>query len=336
MNTNSSNWITRYQILLFFLLTLAISWTIWIPATIAKLHGETTIVAPEGLVGGIARWTPGFVAILLSFLVFGKIGIGKLFQAIKIWRVGLFWYIFALFFQIIIFYLGMAVDALVGNLYEVTSPLISVYGSQAVLMAPIVILFAFPGAFAEELGWRGYVLPRLQNNLNALLSSIVVGIFWGAWHIPLLIYFGDLGATDFAGYLLAVVNFIPVAILYTWIYNNTKGSLLLVTLFHIGQQLSNNLLGTLPTYSDDILMWIVAVVIIGIEGIGSLSRRLPKQQIATEQSVPDVWDSSARFASSIFLASSFSCSQTESTPAQAPRFANANRGAGTFSQKLLD
>lgn len=222
MNTNSSNLIARYQISLFFLLTVAISWTIWIPATIAKLHGEITILAPEGLVGGIARWTPGLVAILLSFLVFGKISIGKLFQAIKIWRVGLFWYIFALFFQMVIFYLGKALDTLLGSSYEVISPLDSIYGSQAVFMAPIVILFAFPGAFAEELGWRGYVLPRLQNNLNALLSSIVVGIFWGAWHIPLLIYFGDLGANDFAGYLLAVVNFIPVAILYTWIYNNTK------------------------------------------------------------------------------------------------------------------
>lgn len=278
MNTNSSNWITRRQILLFFLLTFAISWAIWIPATISKLNGENTVLAPEGLVGGIARWTPGLVAILLSFLGFGKIGIGKLFQAIKIWRAGLFWYIFVLLFQVGIFYLGKALDTMLGYSYEVISPLVSVYGSQAVFMAPIVILFAFPGAFAEELGWRGYALPKLQNNLNALLSSIVVGIFWGAWHIPLLIYFGNLEAKDFAGYLLAVVNFIPVAILYTWIYNNTKGSLLLITFFHIGQQLSNNLLGTLPTYSDDILMWIIAVVIIGIEGVGSLSRRLPKQQ----------------------------------------------------------
>lgn len=280
MNTNSSNWIARYQILLFFLLTLAISWTIWIPATIAKLQGKTTVLAPEGLIGGIARWTPGLIAILLSFLVFGKIGIGKLFQGIRIWRVGLFWYIFALFFQMVIFFLGKTLDTLLGNSYEVISPLDSVYGSQAALMAPIVILFAFPGAFAEELGWRGYVLPRLQNNLNALRSSLVVGAFWGAWHIPLLIYFGDLGANDFAGYWWAIVNFVPVASLYTWIYNNTKGSLLLVTLFHIGQQLSNNFLGTLPTYSDDILIWIVALVVIGIEGIGSLSRRLPKHQAA--------------------------------------------------------
>lgn len=280
MNTNLSNWITRYQVLLFFLLTLAMSWAIWIPATIAKLHGETTGLAPEGLVGGIARWTPGLIAILLAFLGSGKIGIGKLFQAIKIWRVGLFWYIFALLFQIVIFYMGKTLDTLLGNPYEVISPLNSVYGSQAAIMTPIVILFAFPGAFAEELGWRGYVLPRLQNNLNALLSSITVGIFWGAWHIPLLIYFGDLRANDLSGYLLAVVNIVPVAILYTWIYNNTKGSLLLVTLFHIGQQLSNNLLGILPTYSGDILMWIVAVIIISIEGIGSLSRRLPKHQEA--------------------------------------------------------
>lgn len=280
MNTNLSNWINRYQILLFFLLTLAISWAIWIPATITKLNGETSILAPEGLIGGIARWLPGLFAILLSFLIFGKTGIGKLFQPIRIWRVGLFWYIFALLFQIVVFYGGKIIDTLLGNFYEVASPLNSVYGSQAVFMAPIVILFAFPGAFAEELGWRGYVLPRLQSKLSALLSSVVVGVFWGAWHIPLLIYFGDLVANDFAGYFLAVLNFVPVAIIYTWIYNNTKGSLLLVTLFHIGQQLSNNLLGVLPTYTDEILVWIAAIVIIIVEGVKNLSRRAPKLQEA--------------------------------------------------------
>jgi len=280
MNTNLSNWIKRYQILLFFILTLVLSWVIWIPAAIVKLQGETSILAPEGFIGGIARWMPGLVAIILSFLVFGKIGVSKLFQAVKIWRVALFWYIFALFFQIFIFYLGKTLDALLGNSYEVVSPLNSVYGSQAALMAPIVILFAVPGAFAEELGWRGYALPKLQNKLNALLSSIVIAIFWGAWHIPLLIYFGDLGTNDFAGFLLAVADFIPVAIIYTWIYNNTKGSLLLVTLFHIGQQLSNNLLGVLPTYSDEILAWIVAIAIVAIEGIESFSRRASKHQYA--------------------------------------------------------
>jgi len=280
VNTNLSDSIKRYQVLLFFLLTLAISWAIWIPATVAKLHGETSILAPEGPIGGTARWMPGLVAILLSLLVFGKIGIGKLFQAVKIWRVGLFWYIFALLFQIVVFYLGKTFDALLGNHYEVVSVLISEYGAQAAFMVPIVILFAFPGAFAEELGWRGYVLPRLQDKYNALLSSLVIAIFWGAWHIPLLIYFGDLSTNNPAGYVLAVVNFVPVAVIYTWMYNNTKGSLLLVTLFHIGQQLSNNLLGTLPTYSDEILMWVAAIVIIGIEGMESFSRRVPKHQAA--------------------------------------------------------
>ena len=280
INTNLSNWINRYQILLFFLLTLMISWAIWIPAAIIKLSGETTMLAPEGLVGGLARWSPGLIAILLSFLISGKTGIGRLFQPIRIRRVGLFWYIFALFFQMVVFYGGKIIDTFLGNLYEVAPPLNSVYGPQAVLMAPIVILFAFPGAFAEELGWRSYVLPRLQNKLSAFLSSVVVSVFWGAWHIPLLIYFGDLEANDFAGYFLAVLNFVPVAILYTWIYNNTKGSLLLVTLFHIGQQLSNNLLGVLPTYTDEILIWIAAIVVIIVEGVENLSRRVPKHQEA--------------------------------------------------------
>lgn len=280
MSTNVSNWIKRYQILLFFLLTLTISWAIWIPATVAKIHGETSVFAPEGLIGGIARWLPGLVAILLSFLLSGRTGVAKLFQSIRIWRVGAAWYIFALLFQIVVFYGGKLIDARFGNLYEVSSPLYSVYGSQAAFMTPILILFAFPGAFAEEVGWRGYVLPRLQNKLNALGSSIVIGIFWGAWHIPLLIYFGEVRASNMAGSVLAVLGFIPVAILYTWIYNNTKGSLLLVTLFHVGQQLSNNLLGVLPTQTDEILVWVFAVAIIIIEGAESFSRRTSRYQYA--------------------------------------------------------
>jgi len=279
-NTSFSNWINRFQIFLFFFLTLALSWAIWIPAAVANLNGETSVFAPEGLIGGTARWMPGLVAILLSFLVLGKAGIGKLFQPIRTWRVGLFWYLFAALFQVVVFYGGKVIDTLLGNLYEVTSPLYSVYGSQAVLMAPMVILFAFPGSLAEELGWRGYVLPRLQNKFNALLSSVIVAIIWGAWHIPLLIYFGDLSANDIFGYVVAVVNFIPVAIIYTWIYNNTKGSLLLVTIFHIGQQLSNNLLGKLPTYSDEILVWIFAIAIIIIGGTESFSRRTSKHLYA--------------------------------------------------------
>ncbi len=272
MPTRLFDWIRRYQLTLFFFLTLVTSWAIWIPAAVAKLQGTTSVFAPEGFIGGMARWTPGLMAILLSLLIARKSGIGKLFRPILIWRVNIFWYIFALFFQIVVFYAGKMIDALFGNYYKVASPLISVYGAQAAFMLPFVILFAFPGVFAEELGWRGFALRRLQSKASALLGSIILAIFWGIWHIPLLIYFGQLRTNDILGAVLSLLEFIPLTILYTWLYNNTKGSLLLVSVFHIGQQLANNLLGTWPTYTDNILVWITAIMIVLIAGPMDFSR----------------------------------------------------------------
>lgn len=87
---------------------------------------------------------------------------------------------------------------------------------------------------------------------------LTYAITWGIWHIPSMIYFGD---TQVFGLGFAVLNFVPTAILYTWMYN-TRGSLLLVTLLHVGQQLSNYFLGVIPSKTDEIFTWLFAIVIV--------------------------------------------------------------------------
>ena len=82
-------------------------------------------------------------------------------------------------------------------------------------------------ANGEEVGWRGYVLPRLQAKYNALVSSLIVGVIWGLWHIPKFLAPGN--TSPFGWFMIKVI---ADAVLYTWLYNNTKGSLLLATLFH--------------------------------------------------------------------------------------------------------
>jgi membrane protease YdiL (CAAX protease family) len=103
----------------------------------------------------------------------------------------------------------------------------------------------------------------LQEKANAVIASIVLALAWGVWHVPSLLYFGE---TQPLPILFAVINFVPVTILYTLLYNKTRSSLLLVTLLHVGQQLSNNFLGIIPTMTDDILMWVVAVSLIALYG----------------------------------------------------------------------
>ena len=266
--------IARYQITLFFLLVIALTWAVWIPATFAKQQGMDSPLAPSSPLGGLARWTPGLVAILLTTLLAGRAGVKALFRPLRIGRVNIFWYAFALFFEVTLFFGARGIDTLLGISYPVTSPLIEVYGARAVMMIPAVILFAVPGALAEELGWRGLALPRLQVRYGALVSSILLGLVWGLWHIPSLVYFGmslmEIG--------LAVIGTIPLAILYTWLYNNTKGSLLLATLFHLGQQLSLNLLGSWPGYTDEILIWVIAILVSAIAGAANLSRRNQRVQ----------------------------------------------------------
>jgi len=259
---------TRLRLPLFFLLTLVLSWSAWIPAAVAAVQGQQSILAPTGLLGGLARWTPALVAVLVVALARGKAAVGGLLRPLRIWRVSIGWYLFVLAYPVAIQFVGRGIDILLGRATELTSPLVATFGERYAAMVPVVILFAFPGVFAEELGWRGFALPGLQERRNALLSSVVLGIVWGLWHIPLFVYFDYALPT----LIVEVLTFVPAAVLYTWVYNNTRGSLLLVSLLHLAEQLTNSFLGTSPTYTDEILILALAILIILLAGPAHLAR----------------------------------------------------------------
>jgi membrane protease YdiL (CAAX protease family) len=87
----------------------------------------------------------------------------------------------------------------------------------------------FGGPLNEEPGWRGFALPRLQGRFSPLVASIILGALWGLWHVPLHlmgVYGGGLW-----GSVIRLMD-IPRAVLFTWVYNRTKGSLLIAILFH--------------------------------------------------------------------------------------------------------
>jgi uncharacterized protein len=85
-------------------------------------------------------------------------------------------------------------------------------------------------SMGEELGWRGYWLPRLQARFGALFSSILLGAVWGFWHLPLALTPGDLRSETFFGW--SVLGTVATAILFTWVYNHTQGSLFVALLLH--------------------------------------------------------------------------------------------------------
>lgn len=126
------------------------------------------------------------------------------------------------------------------------------------------ILFASLFPFIEELGWRGYVLDRLQEKNNALASSLILGFVWSLWHLPTFFirdsYQAGLGIGTSAFWWF-FAGIIPLTFAFTWIYNDTNRSTLAVILFHSMVNFTGELL-TLSERADaySILLWFVVAI----------------------------------------------------------------------------
>jgi membrane protease YdiL (CAAX protease family) len=126
------------------------------------------------------------------------------------------------------------------------------------------ILFASLFPFIEELGWRGYVLDRLQEKHSALASSLILGIVWSLWHLPTFFirdsYQASLGIGTPAFWMF-FTGVVPLTFVFTWIYNNTNRSTLAVILFHSMVNFTGELL-TLSERADtySTLFWFVAAI----------------------------------------------------------------------------
>jgi len=266
-----SNYVKHFQLHLFFLLSLVISWAVWIPEAVATLGGRDASVAAGGPLGLLAVWGPGLSAILLSLMMAGKAGTRALFSPIRRWRVGIQWYMLVILYPAAILFIARATDAVLGRSYELTfMPILTYFSTeQAMIMVPVALISVLPNTLGEELGWRGFALPKLQTKYNALVSSIILGLIWGIWHVPLWIVLGRTGQA----LPIDAVNVIMPAILYTWVYNSTSGSLLLVWLFHFAMNTTGYLLAPIPTFTDEILGWIIVVLVVIIAGPAHLSHK---------------------------------------------------------------
>jgi uncharacterized protein len=209
--------------------TLALSWFVfWGPIALLKIPTISFVSDVKGPAWAIALYiVGGFVPSLLGiFLTWKKEGISGLRllgQCILQFKLGLRWYLFT-FLIVIAGTVGqLIINRFLGNTFNGT-----LFLTQLGSFLPLLIL----GPLSEEIGWRGYALPRLQTRWNALTSSLIVGAIWGLWHLPLFMMVGtsqhELGM-PFIGFLIGMnAN----SLFYTWLYNNTKHSLWSAILLH--------------------------------------------------------------------------------------------------------
>jgi membrane protease YdiL (CAAX protease family) len=160
---------------------------------------------------------------------------------------------------------------------------------------PMFIVFFIVAGLGQELGWTGFLMPRLQTRFSALVSSVIRAILIAIWHLPLLIYsvLQPDALADFPygvwiaqeGFLIAFVTMIlmlmlPWSIFATWMFNNTKGSLLLVAALHGSEIWLAYLMASMGINSNNfdnywgygMVMVLTAIIIVVATGPQNLSR----------------------------------------------------------------
>ncbi len=220
-----------------------------------------------------ASWTPNIAAFLvLAVILHEGGGIRKLISGWGKWRAGIRWYVIAIS-PLFIALLAAGVFIVLGG-----SPI----APEKTIAFPLLMSFfisLITGAMGEELGWRGFLLARLQLRFNALSSSLIVGVIWVLWHLPL--WFLPGYGWEMVPYWAFILSAISASILFTWVLKNTGGSLVMASIIHLMMNFGMSLVGItglLPSPGEgwiiaSILFSIYAIIIVLIAGPNKLSRR---------------------------------------------------------------
>jgi membrane protease YdiL (CAAX protease family) len=220
----------------FIALTYFITWAVYIPLALT-VHSETKFILPRW-VQVTSTLSPGIAAIALTIIMQGKKGLKKLLMKIIQWQTNIKWYLFAIMITAVCVMPSLMLYHFVLhqklNLQEWYLPIILFF-----IYLPFSPLW-------EEIGWRGFLLPLLQKRYNPLVAASILGLIWGIWHIPIYLTLNPEGSKTALFLVYFILGAIPVTVLFTWLYNSTKGSLLLTIIFHASLNAIFSLFAQLP------------------------------------------------------------------------------------------
>jgi membrane protease YdiL (CAAX protease family) len=224
--------IARHPLVSFFIIAYAFSWLLALPyvrfadgSGLLPFSWPIPFIVAAAIVPFAGPFLAGFI---MTGVTGGRAGIGRWLRKIVLWRVGLGWYLFAIVGTPAIMVLGAIV--LPGVLASYQTPALSVVLSYPV---SFVVFAIIGGPLGEEPGWRGFALPRMQRLHGPLIANLILGPLHVFWHLP-YVFIPQWGTPrdtilDLLWYLLSGV---ALTFIYAWVFNNTKGSVLLVILLH--------------------------------------------------------------------------------------------------------
>ncbi|MEM2088292.1 MAG: type II CAAX endopeptidase family protein [Thermoproteota archaeon] len=208
------------------LLIGSLAYAPWVLASYGMFPSEPSIVFV--IIGGAS---PTLAALLVARLEYGEKGAEKLFSQFSRRGFSKLWLAAAVLIPLVIAACTVLLGSIAGGAYVLD--LAKLAGFPAALIASFLM------NIWEEIGWRGYALPALQEKRSALASSLIVGVFWALWHWPHFTVKDSVMAVNYHSFLWFTVFTLLLSISYTWLYNSTSGSLLAVSLYHASTNASN-------------------------------------------------------------------------------------------------
>jgi membrane protease YdiL (CAAX protease family) len=217
----------------FVVLAFAITWSFAVPAALLTPPGAEPALFDIAQLGALG---PAIAAVVMVYREQGRAGLREFLDRVVKWRIGVVWYLAILFVPL--FWHGILPTIGLHGLLRGSLPTFSGPARGAPAWSDawwFVFYVLLIGGGQEELGWRGYALPKLQKTHNAVVSSLILGVIWSFWHLPMIFIPGSsLYGAPFPIYLLLIT---ASTFVYTWLYNNT-GSILACALYHTWSNLA--------------------------------------------------------------------------------------------------
>jgi len=219
----------------FFGLTFMVTWSIGIvalffPSQLEAIFGPLSEGNPLFF---LAVFSPTLTSLLLTGFIEGREGIWNLVSRLGRWRFHIFFYFFVLIVVPAFGYLSAVLGGMGSDLDL----------RYWYLYLPLLFsrIFTDPGPLGEELGWRGFALPRLLKQYDALKASLILGVLWGIWHLPAVLCSGL--PQQGVSILAFILGGVALSILSTWLYNSTGGSVLITAMLHLTTNFSLTVIG---------------------------------------------------------------------------------------------
>jgi uncharacterized protein len=221
--------VQRHSLVAYFVAAYTLSWAIALPLA-AVAQGLLPLALPLWL-HYLTAFGPALAALLVTRIVDGPEGVRSLANRVFKWRIGLDWFLFAAASPVVLYALiALGVVVLGGappDLRELgTISFLPYLGVGAWL------LWILTNGFGEEIGWRGFALPRLQQGHSALSATLILGSLWAFWHVPFFFYLPNFRAMGLLGFPGLALGILCGAVVLTWLYNSTNGSVLAASLWH--------------------------------------------------------------------------------------------------------